>query len=433
MNLALLGFATVAAFIILIMTKRLSAIVALIAIPIVAGLFVPGQPDLGGMIVEGILQVAPIALLLSFAILFFGIMMDAGLFDPLVRRILHLVGNDPLRIAIGTAALSALVSVDGDGTTTALIVITALLPVYRSIGMNPLILATLLGGTNAIMNFVPWGGPSARAAAALKVDLLSDLFLPLLPAMAAGLIAAFGLAWWFGVTERQRLGWQPAEMQHGAAVKHETPPERRPHLFWPNLLLTLALMAGMFTGIASLPVLMMGAFAIAVTINYPNLQAQRERINAHANNVVMVALLIFAAGSLTGIMNGTGMLDAMAQALVRGIPDAMGPYLAPVTAVLSLPITFLMSNDAYYFGIVPVLAEAATNFGIPPEAIGRASMMGQPVHQLSPLLAPVYLACGLLGVEVADVQRFALKYAALISLVLTLGAILTGAIPLAVS
>ncbi|QIG78761.1 CitMHS family transporter [Stakelama tenebrarum] len=433
MNLALLGFATVAAFIILIMTRRLSAIVALIAIPIVAGLLAPGQADLGGMIVEGILQVAPIALLLSFAILFFGIMMDAGLFDPLVRRILHLVGNDPLRIAIGTAALSALVSVDGDGTTTALIVITALLPVYRSIGMNPLILATLLGSTNAIMNFVPWGGPAARAAAALKIDLLSDLFLPLLPAMAAGMLAAFGLAWWFGVTERRRLGWQPAAMQHGAAVEHESPPERRPHLFWPNLLLTLALMAGMFTGIASLPVLMMGAFAIAVTLNYPNLQAQRERINAHANNVVMVALLIFAAGSLTGIMDGTGMLDAMAQALVHGIPDAMGPYLAPVTAVLSLPITFLMSNDAYYFGIVPVLAEAATNFGVPAEAIGRASMMGQPVHQLSPLLAPVYLACGLLGVEVADVQRFALKYAALISLALTLGAILTGAIPLAVS
>lgn len=198
-----------------------------------------------------------------------------------------------------------------------------------------------------------------------------------------------------------------------------------------NLALTLGLMAGMFTGVAPLPVLMMGAFAIAITVNYPRLKDQRARIDAHAVNVVMVVALIFAAGSLTGIMEGTGMLAAMAQSLVAGIPDTMGPYLAPITSVLALPLTFLMSNDAYYFGIVPVLGEAAGNFNIAPEAIARASLLGQPVHQLSPLLAPVYLACGLLQVEVADVQRFALKYAVLISFVLLFSALLTGAIPFA--
>ncbi|MGI9361550.1 MAG: CitMHS family transporter [Parasphingorhabdus sp.] len=429
MTLALMGFATVATFIILIMTKRLSAVVALIAVPIIFGLFVQGDGNLGEMVVSGILQVAPIALLLAFAILFFGIMMDAGLFDPLVKRILHLVGNDPLRISVGTATLSSIVSVDGDGTTTALIVITALLPVYRAIGMNPLILATLLGLSNAVMNLVPWGGPSARAAAALNLDLVSDLFIPLLPAMCLGLVATFSLAWYLGLSERKRLEWKPADMQGGAAVSMASPPERRPHLFWPNLLLTLGLMAGMFSGLAPLPVLMMGAFAIAVSINYPNLKAQRDRIDAHSMNVVMVVALIFAAGSLTGIMEGTGMLNAMAQALIAGIPNAMGPYLAPVTALLSLPLTFLMSNDAYYFGIVPVLAEAASAFGITAEVIGRASMMGQPVHQLSPLLAPVYLACAMLEVEVADVQRFALKYAAMISFILFIGAVASGAIP----
>ena len=430
MNLAVLGFVTVATFIALIMTKRLSAVAALIAVPILFGLLAQGNADLGEMIVEGILQVAPIALLLSFAILFFGIMMDAGLFDPLVRRILHLVGNDPLRISIGTAALSAFVSMDGDGTTTALIVITALLPVYRSVGMNPLILGTLLGLANAVMNWVPWGGPSARAAAALNVDLVDDLFLPLLPAMAAGLAATFALAWRFGITERRRLSWTPAQMKSGALVEMASSPERRPHLFWPNLLLTIGLMAAMFTGLAPLPVLMMGAFAIAATMNYPSLAAQRERIEAHAGNVVMVVVLIFAAGSLTGILNGTGMLEAMARSLVAAVPQTMGPYLASVTAALSLPLTFVMSNDAYYFGVVPVLAETAASFGIAPEVIARASMMGQPVHQLSPLLAPVYLACGLLGLEVADVQRFALKYAALLSLVLFAGALASGAIPL---
>lgn len=432
MTLALLGFATVATFIALIMTRRLSAAAALIAIPILFGLLAGAGPGLGPMIIKGIVQVAPIALLLSFAILFFGIMMDAGLFDPLVRRILRFVGNDPVRIAIGTAALTTLVSIDGDGTTTALIVITAMLPVYRSVGMNPLILATLLGLCNALMNFVPWGGPSARAATALKLDLVTQLFVPLVPAVLIGLVAAFALAWHFGRVERRRLGWTHELMKAGAAVEIASPPERRPHLFVPNLLLTIGLMAGMFAGLAPLPVLMMGAFAIAATINYPRLKDQRERIEAHAGNVVMVVALIFAAGSFTGIIEGTGMLDAMARSILAGVPDAMGPWLAPITALLSLPLTFLMSNDAYYFGIVPVVAQAAAAFGVPPEAIARASLLGQPVHSLSPLLAPVYLACGLLGVEVGDVQRFALKYAALMSVILLVAAIATGAIPLSV-
>lgn len=208
--------------------------------------------------------------------------------------------------------------------------------------------------------------------------------------------------------------------------------ERRPHLFWPNLVLTLALMAGLFTGIAPLPVLMMTAFAIAITLNYPRLKDQRDRLGDHASNVFMVFALIFAAGSFTGILEGTGMLKAMADGLLAATPDALGPYFAPVTALLSLPLTFLMSNDAYYFGIVPVLAEAAATFGVPAEAIARASLIGQPVHQLSPLLAPVYLAAGLLGLEVGDIQRFALKFATLTSLVLLLATIATGAIPLVV-
>ncbi|QDX27355.1 citrate transporter [Sphingomonas suaedae] len=432
MTLALLGFATVATFILLIMTRRLSAAVALIAVPILFGLLAGAGDELGAMVVKGIVDVAPIALLLSFAILYFGIMMDAGLFDPLVRRILDFVGNDPMRIAVGTAALSSLVSIDGDGTTTALIVISALLPVYRTVGMNPLILATLLGLTNSVMNYVPWGGPSARAATALKIDLVHDLFIPMVPTMLVGLGFAFLLAWRFGRSERQRLGWAPEAMRLGAAVEIASPPERRPHLFWVNLLLTLGLMGGMFAGLAPLPVLMMGAFALAATINYPRLKEQRERIDAHATNVVTLVALIFAAGSFTGILEGTGMLDAMARAILAGVPPSMGPYLAPITAMLSMPLTFLMSNDAYYFGIVPVVAQAASSFGVPAEAIARASLIGQPVHSLSPLLAPIYLACALLGVEVGDVQRFALKYAILMSLILLAAMLLTGIVPLSV-
>lgn len=432
MNLALIGFATVVAFVTLIMTKRLSAIAALIALPIIAGLIAGQGPALGGMMVKGLIDVAPIAIMLAFAILYFGLMMDAGLFDPLVRRILNVAGDDPVRIALGTAALTTFVSLDGDGTTTALIVISSMLPLYRATGMNPLILATLLGLANSLMNFVPWGGPAARAATALKVDLVHDIFIPLLPTLAIALISVFALAWWLGIRERRRLAWVYGRTTAVAGTGLDPDrPQRRPRLFWLNLALTIALMAGMATGIAPLPVLIMGASVVALTLNYPTLAEQKERVGDHAYNIVMVVMLIFAAGAFTGILGGTGMIDAMAGALLTLLPPALGPAAAVLVALLAMPFTFVMSNDAYYFGIVPVLAQTAAGYGIPVEAVARASLLGAPVHALSPLLAPIYLACGMLGVDVADAQRFSFKYAILISLVLTLAAVLTGAVPIA--
>lgn len=437
---AVLGTAMVVTFMALIMTKKMSAIAALIAVPILFGIIAGAGPGLGDMMIAGVLQVTPTALMLAFAVLYFAILMDAGLFDPLVRRVLAAVGDDPVRISVGTAVLAMAVSLDGDGTTTALIVITAFLPVYRRIGMNPLILGTLLALSNALMNFVPWGGPSARAATAVHADLNNDVFLPLLPAMAIGLLAVLIMAWGFGHSERRRLAAlgginaAPPMDSAPASSMSQTVADttaRRPHLLWFNLALTLGLVLGMILSLAPLPVLMMGAFAIALTVNYPRLKEQKERLAAHAENVVNVVVLIFAAGAFTGILNGTGMADAMARAALSIIPPDIGPLLAPITALASMVLTFVMSNDAYYFGVVPVIAQTAANYGIAPEVIARASLLGQPVHTLSPLLAPIYLVCGLLNVDVADAQRFSLKWAVLTSLIVLAAAMLTGAIPLA--
>jgi CitMHS family citrate-Mg2+:H+ or citrate-Ca2+:H+ symporter len=437
LNPAVLGTAMVVTFMTLIMTKRMSAIAALIAVPIAFGLIAGAGAGLGDMMLNGVLQVTPTALMLCFAVLYFAIVMDAGLFDPLVRKVLAAVGEDPVRISIGTAVLAMVVSLDGDGTTTALIVITAFLPVYRRVGMNPLILATLLGLSNAVMNFVPWGGPAARAATAVHADL-NQVFLPLLPVMAITLAAILLMAWHFGLSERRRLAAATpsvADTTTSAQVASVPEPQqdmssRRPHLFWVNLILTVGLVLGMLLSLAPLPVLMMGGFALALTLNYPRLKEQKERLASHAENVVNVVVLIFAAGAFTGILNGTGMTDAIAKAALSIVPPSIGPLLAPITAIASMPLTFVMSNDAYYFGVVPIIAQAAASYGITAEEIARASLMGQPVHTLSPLLAPIYLVCGLLRVDVADAQRFSLKWAVLTSLIVLAAALLTGAIPL---
>lgn len=436
---AVLGAGMILTFMVLIMTRRMSAITALILVPVIFGLLAGAGAGLGEMMVEGVTALTPTALMLAFAVLYFGVMIDAGLFDPLVRFVLRTVGDDPVRVTIGTTLLATVVSLDGDGATTALVTISAMLPVYRRLGLNPLILALLLGLSTSVTNLIPWGGPTARAASALNIEP-DLLFLPMMPTMLAGTGFALLVAWRLGLTERKRLGvlaLQPLPLgpaPEAAVVAADGDPQphadvRRPRLFFFNLALTLALMAGLLLSLAPLAVLMMSAFAIALIVNYPSLKSQRRRIAAHADNVINIVLLIFAAGAFTGILQGTGMVEAMANALVAAIPPELGPYFAPITALVSMPLTFFMSNDAFYFGILPVLAETASHYGVAPEAIARASLTALPVHAMSPLIAAIYLVCGLLNVEVGAAQRFSLKWAVLACLVLVGAALASGAFP----
>lgn len=427
MNLSLLGFSALGVFMALVLSRRLSAVAALILVPIVFGLIAGFGSGLGEMMIEGVTEVAPTALMLIFALLYFAVMIEAGLFEPLVRKILQVTGDDPVRVVVGSAVLAMLVSLDGDGATSAIVTISAMYPVYRRLGLNPLILAVLLGLSNTLMNWLPWGGPAARAALALRIDIM-DIVGPLLPALGLSLLAVLGLAYIMGRSERRRLaktGGPPVRDDDAAPITVEPKATRN---LWLNLLLTIGLMVGMLTGLAPLPAVVMGGFAIAVTLNFPRLSEQKAALAHHGETILMMVSLIFAAGAFTGILSGTGMIDAMAQSLVSAIPEPLGPYMGPITAVLSMPLLMFMSNDAFFFGIVPVLGATGAAYGVAPEVIARASLMGMPLHALSPFIAPIYLVASLIRADVGQLQRFGLPWALLLSVFATLAAMATGAI-----
>jgi CitMHS family citrate-Mg2+:H+ or citrate-Ca2+:H+ symporter len=371
--------------------------------------------------------------MLAFAILYFAIMIDAGLFEPVVTALLRVVGDDPARVVLGTAALALVVSLDGDGSTTYMITTAAMLPLYRRLGIRPLVLACVTMLAGGVMNILPWGGPTARAASALAIDV-SELFVPMIPAMLVGAAFVLYAAWRMGVNERERLaGTAMPHAGHGSPVQVgvDNAHMRRPHLLIVNAVLTIALMTALVIGLMPLPVLFMIAFAIAIVINYPSVAEQKELLATHAANAMAVASLIFAAGIFTGILSGTKMVDAMAESVVRAVPDVLGPYLTLVTGVLSIPFTFFISNDAFYFGILPILAKAGQAYGISAAEMGRASLIGQPVHLLSPLVPSTYLLVSLAGVEFDAHQRHTIRWAILTSLVLLAAGLITTVIPFA--
>ena len=412
--LALLGFLTIFVFLALILTKRVSVIVALILVPVVFALIGGFGAELGGFMLDGIVGVAPTGIMLGFAILFFGVMNNAGLFDPLISRVLTLVKGDPVKICIGTVVIAMVAHLDGSGASTFLITIPALLPLYDKLGMKRIILAGLVALGAGTMNMTPWGGPTARAAAALEVST-AQLFNPLIPAFVAGVVWIVFVAYLVGKKERKRLGVQDMEHSLHDELTEEARDMRRPKLFWFNLILTIVAIVALVQVWLPLPIVFMLAFAIAVLINYPKPNDQMDQIKSQSVGMITVVSIIFAA---------------MATALVQIIPDAVGGSMGVIVAVLSMPLSLVFTPDAYYFGVMPILAQTASAYGLDPVQIGQASMLGQMTtgFPLSPLTASTFLLIGLAGVELGDHQKFVFKWAFGTTLVMTIVAVVTGVI-----
>ena len=214
--LALLGLLTMVVLLVLIMSKKVSAVVALLAVPVVAALAGGFGSQVFTFMTDGIRAIAPTGVMFIFAILFFGILTDAGTFRPIIGRLLHLAGRDPARIALATAVLAMIVHLDGSGAVTFLITVPALLPLYDAIGMRRTTLATIVALGAGTMNILPWGGPTLRAASALDVPV-TDLFNPLLIPVGAGLLFVLLLAYRMGAGERGREGSAESFQDHQPA------------------------------------------------------------------------------------------------------------------------------------------------------------------------------------------------------------------------
>ena len=441
--LIFLGFSMIAVFMYLILAKRLTPTLALVLVPLAFALVVtatgvgqPGEDGVVDSIMSSIKDFAPTATLLFFAIIFFGTMIDVGLFDPLIRFILKAVRNDPVRLVVATAVL----------------------------GMSPVVLTVVANLANGVLNILPWGGPTIRAATVLKVSP-SELFNPMVPGMVVSILTVVGLAYLLGRSERKRLLASGRTLSNVASSMTKVPagvggsvglgpdddraddraatpsndlvssldpnrPTLRPKLIWFNLGLTVALLTLLGLDVLPLALVFIGATALALVVNFPKPEEQLASIKSHATSIVSVVAMVFAAAVLVGVLSGTGMVSAMANGIVAAVPPELGPWFAVITGVLSMPLTFFLTNDAFYFGILPILTEAAGHYGIAPVEMARASIVGQPVHMTSPLVPAMLLLVSLARVNLADHHKKVIWRAGVCSLVMLAVAIALGVIPI---
>lgn len=162
MLLTILSYAMIIVFMYVIMTKKMSPFTSLVIVPLVFAIIalvtgVAYEGDPGSWVLEGVKTTSNTGIMLLFAILFFSIMLDAGLFDPITEKMIRFAKGDPMKVLIATAVVAAAVSLNGDGTTTTLICCSAFIPIYKKLDMKLMNLGVLVILQNTIMNLLPWG------------------------------------------------------------------------------------------------------------------------------------------------------------------------------------------------------------------------------------------------------------------------------------
>lgn len=432
-TLGIIGYIVIALILLFIIGKLIYVIPTLIIVPILGALAAGFGPDeIGTFAAEGLGGIVEITAMFAFAVWYFAIMRDYGLFDPLVKRVIDTVLGRPAFLTIGTVVLACATHLDGTGATTFLITIPALLPLYLALDVNTKILAALAALGAGTMNLVPWGGVTVRAVASLDEATIANVYNPLIPAQIAGLITVFTIAYYFSqrIEQEQKISEERrSELVQEAISGDEVTINAR---WYFNLLFTIVIVAALIANITSPAVVFMVGLVVGILVNVRDYDRQRDILEEHSSDVMTYVGILFAAGILLGVLGESGMITEMANILLLLIPDWMGSYIPVLVGLIAAPISLLFSPDAYYFGVLPVLAETAEAFGIPGIVVARASLLGQMTvgFPISPLTGATYLLVGLADVDLGEHIKFTFLWAWLVSLVMLVVAILTGAIPL---
>jgi len=451
----ILALLMIGSFIFLLAKNKLSILGALVLVPLFFGVIVvlttkSTFTDMFSWITDALffsvnaktgeasMGVISPGLLILFAVMYFDIMLNVGLFDPLCQFFIRKAKGDPLKVTMATVLTATVVTMNGDTTTTIIICTAAFLELWRSMKMKLLDLAILIVTPIGIFNQLPWGGPTIAAATAMDIPV-NVLFKALIPGMLAAEVFTIGLAYYLGRKERKRLNWCTADSdaidnsmveEMVDAIRKKDPELKRPQYYWFNLILTFGILYLLIAGIAHGAILFMIGTAIVLTVNYRDVSTITERIEAVAGDALGPALATFGAGVFSGILTGSGMASGLAQGITMIIPHSLGVHMAPIYAIISAPAICFLPQDAFYFGIAKVISKVMIGFGISPIQAAVASMIGQSFRLISPVIPALYMLTDSTKLNFVEFQKGYVKYCWPILFIYMIVYVLTGLLPI---
>ena len=437
--LALLGFATVIAVIVLLLRNVTVPALAFVSVSTITAAILVATgaftlDEMAGFIKEGVKGVHGTAILFIFSVLFFGVMTDAGMFDKIIGALMKKVGNNVVGVALMTCIIAIIGHLDGGGASTFLITIPAMLPVYKRLHMRRETLLLICVTSMGVMNLLPWGGPTMRAASVLGVEP-NDLWSQIVPMQVVGLVLAVGTAIFWGFQEKKRIAKLGDAAVEDAGKYDDSDSEEknnelaRPKNFIFNVILTLAVIIVLVMDIFPSYYVFMVGCALGILVNYRGKKLQNSIIKSHAASGLTMASTIMCAGVFLGVLSKSGIMEKMAIMMAGVIPASMGKFLPVIIGVLSVPLALLFDTDSYFYGLLPVLISVGNQFGVNPAHIAIAMVV---CRNCAPFISPVapatYLGIGLAGVEIKDHIKYCFGWQWGVSLICLVAGLILGVI-----
>ena len=383
---------------------------AFIILPLIAAAAAGfGLEEIAGFIKTGMNTMLSTAVLFIFSISYFTMMSDAGLFDPIIDFLITKTGKNVATIFIAILLTTYVAHLDGSGATTFLIVVPAFLPICKKMGIRPQALLAAMCGAYGVMNLVPWGGPTMRASSVVGVEV-GDLYNFILPGIGCLVIISVVIAMLVCLIEKKHGAGVAENVRNTQETETDTKKTKKA-IYWFNAILTILMLVLLFM---DLPIplysVFMVAFAIGLIVNYPNVKQQNKKIKEYGTNAMVMTMTLFSVGIFMGVIKDSGMVEAMANAIVEMLPSAIAPHMHWFMCLFSVPLLMVLGTDAFYYALLPIIIGVVEPFGVTPETVAAAFLLtatlGTPI---SPSVAAVYVGLGLADVSIGEHIKYTLR------------------------
>ncbi|WP_036612498.1 CitMHS family transporter [Oribacterium sp. P6A1] len=458
----ILGFLTIVAIVVTLFKSKTIPSIAFIVFPSILALILVlgGYYDIeqvGKLIKGGFGSTGATAALFVFSVLYFGIMTDAGMFDVIIDKLMKLVGDNVIGVTVMTSVIALIGHLDGGGASTFLIVVPAMLPVYKKMHMRKTTLLRCAVLSMGVLNLMPWAGPTMRAASVLGVEA-GALWRTIIPIQIFGIALCLGHAVLAGIQEKKRgAGLHGKLAEQGASEDTEDVQQvkeendlARPKLFAFNILLTIAVIALLVWDQFPSYVPFMLGVAAAILVNYTPVKMQKKIINRHAGPALMMCSTLMGAAVLMGIlvygfnadgaaviakpgveMAKTSVVSNMASIISMILPTTLGNHLPLVIGILSVPLALAFDTDSYFYGMLPVMIAIGASFGLDALPIAIAMVVCRNCATfISPMVPATLLGVGVAEVDIKDHIKASFGYVWVFSIICMLFAVMIGLMPL---
>lgn len=408
--LAVIGFGLMIVLMYVLIKEKMAPPLAFIILPLIAAAAAGfGLEEIAGFIKTGMNTMLSTAVLFIFSISYFTMMSDAGLFDPIIDFLIKRTGKNVTTIFIAILLTTYVAHLDGSGATTFLIVVPAFLPICKKMGIRPQALLAAMCGAYGVMNLVPWGGPTMRASSVVGVEV-GDLYNFILPGIGCLVIISVVIAMLVCLIEKKHGAGVAENVRNTQETETDTKKTKKA-IYWFNAILTILMLIFLFM---DLPIplysVFMVAFAIGLIVNHPNVKQQNKKIKEYGTNAMVMTMTLFSVGIFMGVIKDSGMVEAMANAIVEMLPSAIAPHMHWFMCLFSVPLLMVLGTDAFYYALLPIIIGVVEPFGVTPETVAAAFLLtatlGTPI---SPSVAAVYVGLGLADVSIGEHIKYTLR------------------------